>query len=277
MPVLFNMGVKAAERLATATRSGLITAAQFTNIEYLKDWVSRFKPGTGGAVPNTLIESTRNISVQANIGVHLASNLKLRQDESAWDHYDVAQPGQVIILRSAGGGNAIQLFDAPASANPATLTQRLSVAPSDFADCFLPPRARIRMAAQSIAHNTSTPIVFTTDDGLAAPGYIGTQMWDGSTKFIARRAGWYAFTGYGYFSNVAGGLHRELGISINGTGYVSHCDSANNHTASFFVPLTISSILYLNLNDFVQLTAYQDSGGAVNFNGALFSAFRISA
>lgn len=255
-------------------RAGLITKA-----DYLKS-IGKFRAATGGAADNVLLSSDRNVAIDGSIALHLASNLRLKADESAWDYVrpGSGDPGQILLLRSQGAANVIEYYDAPAAGtNPAVIANRLSIPPADFTDCFRPPRSRIRMAAQSIANITPTAIVYTTNDGLEAGGYIGTLMWDGSTALYARRAGWYIVTTYGYWTNSGGGIFREIAIWRNGAAYVVHDDHATPFSASFFSQMSIATIIYMNAGDYVQTVVYQNSGAALNWNAGLMHAVRLSA
>ena len=82
-----------------------------------------------------------------------------------------------------------------------------------------------------------------------------------TSRLTANRAGKYIISGgMAYASNSTG--QRFIAVRVNGATYIDVHEvlniGANNHSVS------ISTIYHLNVGDYVELIAYQTSGGALN-------------
>lgn len=124
------------------------------------------------------------------------------------------------------------------------------------------PSARVYKAAtQSLTNNTLTAINFDTER------YDTDTIHDtvtNNTRLTCKTAGLYHFEGCAEFAGNATG-HRSLHIRLNG--------SASNYLAVATMPLTGSAVVAglvvsadyrMIVNDYVELVAWQTSGGALN-------------
>jgi hypothetical protein len=121
------------------------------------------------------------------------------------------------------------------------------------------PNAEIRQAvAQSIPNATFTALTFDTKDLDSALGWSSGS----NTRYTAQYAGVYAFSGACSFTSNATGI-RGVAWSLNGT--------LLNQSGTFFtavsgnttgVPAPTLSV-FMNVGDFMELKAFQNSGGAV--------------
>lgn len=114
--------------------------------------------------------------------------------------------------------------------------------------------------AQSIPNNALTPILFDTEDIDIGSGHStssNTSRWTcPSTKL-----GWFRVIGlYAAVSNGTG--MRRVAICINGTFYSGN--STTNGIAGIDTTLQASDLIYLNPGDYVEIHAYQTSGGSLN-------------
>jgi hypothetical protein len=126
------------------------------------------------------------------------------------------------------------------------------------------PIARLRQTvAQSIPASTFTPITFTTEDIDSDPAGTGGHSTSVNTsRWVCQYAGWYLFAGgVGWAANAVG--RRICAWFINGT-IISGSQMAGPTTAGFDCEITARvEFAYLNAGDYVELTAYQESGGAL--------------
>ena len=130
------------------------------------------------------------------------------------------------------------------------------------------PSVRVyRSTAQSIAHATTTPVIFDSvrwDQGPSAHWNINNP-----TRLTCQVAGTYLVWGNVSWAGVAAGVYRQSLIRVNGVqiaapgGTWSFTPSGTQATIA-----PISTILNLNVGDYVELTAYQDSGAALSTNAS---------
>ena len=116
-----------------------------------------------------------------------------------------------------------------------------------------------RTTAQSIANATNVKIQF--DKKIFDP----TNCFDNITnyRFVAQVAGYYQINGNIRFAtNNVTGAYRSATIWKNGatvaqgSGSILHATAVNSSS--------VSSLEYLEKGDYIELYAYQDSGGAIN-------------
>lgn len=118
-------------------------------------------------------------------------------------------------------------------------------------------------AAQSVPHATSTPLALNSER------FDTDTIHDvvtNNTRLTCNTAGVYVITGCAvYLANATG--RRMLQIRLNGTTVIADIEitavSGGNNTV-----LSITSIYSLSLNDYVELVAFQDSGGALNVSSS---------
>lgn len=148
----------------------------------------------------------------------------------------------------------------------------------DVIDFLLaPPRAELRQTvAQSIPNNSVTAITFDTED--LDGNVAGTAQHDNSTnssRFTAVYAGWYQVSGgVGFSSNATGvRLSRWIvnGTTVNG----SEIELAAISGAVTLIPARTIKV-YLAVGDYVELGAFQNSGGSLNSAVATGTQSRMS-
>lgn len=125
-----------------------------------------------------------------------------------------------------------------------------------------PPICQARQTvAQSLANNTATVLTLDSED-VDSTGMHSTVTNTG--RLTAVYPGWYAMLpGYSSAGNATG--QRVMSLQVNGTG-------VNGSGATEPSPIAaISSrgtgrpmLVFLNVGDFVELSALQNSGGALN-------------
>jgi hypothetical protein len=118
-----------------------------------------------------------------------------------------------------------------------------------------------KTANQSIANATETVLTFD-DETFDTDGYHSNVTNSGRLTVPAGKAGYYNI----YFCiqwdvNATG--DREVSLYINGTS-TGLCGSNQAGDATIYTFLTGSTTYYLAEGDYVQLTGYQDRGGALN-------------
>lgn len=115
--------------------------------------------------------------------------------------------------------------------------------------------------AQSIPNTGGTAITFDTED-IDRDGMHSTVT--NTSRLTAQTAGYYSAYGLAAYASNATGSRAAI-LSINGTGVAAR--------AAFTAAITgvaigngvgISTMVYLNVGDYLELLARQDSGGALN-------------
>jgi hypothetical protein len=132
-----------------------------------------------------------------------------------------------------------------------------------------PPRAQLRQTVlQAVANSTFVPITFDVEDLDQDPSGTGGHSTSVNTsRFTAVYAGWYFIGGaIGFAANVTG--QRVAAWSVNGSilfagqSLVQATGALGNKTNGR------GMLVYLNVTDYLELQAFQTSGGALNSNVA---------
>jgi hypothetical protein len=123
------------------------------------------------------------------------------------------------------------------------------------------PQASLRQTvAQSVAGGTAEAVQFNAED---TDNYNGHDNATNNTRYTAVIAGKYQLSGgIGFASNATGfrsAVWRKNGAVINGSAVNIPTISG---TPSLIPARTIT--VYLNVGDYVELWAFQNSGGALN-------------
>ena len=116
--------------------------------------------------------------------------------------------------------------------------------------------------AQSIPSGTFTGITFDVED-LDTDGGHSTSS--NTSRFTAPNAGWYFCSGGVGFSASATG-QRGAAWAVNGTTLNGTSVFVNASAAFTTIIAARSKLLYLNVSDYVELQALQNTGGALNTN-----------
>jgi hypothetical protein len=117
-------------------------------------------------------------------------------------------------------------------------------------------------ATQSLTNNTSTKLLFNTASATPTIGSYDPQGWfdNANDNITIGQAGFYAVTANVAFAANATG-RREVAIAVNGASVGSvNVSAASASTTN----LSVSTNVYLALNDLVTVSALQTSGGALN-------------
>lgn len=119
-------------------------------------------------------------------------------------------------------------------------------------------------AAQSIPGNAFTAITF---DSTTLDSYGGHSNVTNNSRYTAQVAGWYSVSGAaGWVNNTTGARGLEVmvnGASINGGSAIA----APSPGLSVTVTAVGAVEVFLAAGSYVELWAYQNSGGALNTNG----------
>jgi hypothetical protein len=117
-------------------------------------------------------------------------------------------------------------------------------------------------ATQSLTNNITTKVTFDTASSSPTTGSYDPKSWfdNANDNITIGQAGFYAVSANVAFASNATG-RREVGILVNGTSVGSvNVSAASASTTN----LSVSTNLYLAVNDLVTVTALQTSGGALN-------------
>lgn len=122
-----------------------------------------------------------------------------------------------------------------------------------------PMFAGYQATAQSIPNLTETAVIIDTVTQDSATGYnVSTP-----TRYTAQYSGWYEVVGKVNFNSTASGF-RAVSFHVNGNAVVPN-PQANEPTSggvNNIEPVAVGTV-YLNAGDYVELTAYQNTGAAV--------------
>jgi hypothetical protein len=139
------------------------------------------------------------------------------------------------------------------------VTGTLPVANGGTGVTILPAARVTHNTTQSIATATSTALNFNTER------FDTDTIHDtvtNNTRLTCKTAGTYMIVGQAAFAANATGIRQAL-ILLNGATAIA-LDLRVNVGAGFPTRITISTIYQLAVNDYVELTLYQDSGGNLN-------------
>lgn len=129
-----------------------------------------------------------------------------------------------------------------------------------------PPLCQARQTvAQSIPNSTTTVVTFDTEDVDKSPGGSGGHdNVTNNSRFTAEYAGWYMLSGGWSIAASATGIRsaawRVNGTVVAGSGVMFTSVSA---AASSRIPAR-TIVVFLNIGDYVELEAFQSSGGPLN-------------
>lgn len=122
------------------------------------------------------------------------------------------------------------------------------------------PLVRCRSTiVQSLANNTLTPINFDTED-VDNAGMHSTSV--NTSRMTAVYPGWYRVTGQ-VCTGVSSTGRRGGQWQVNGSARSASTAYVAAPTGVPEVPMRTTS-LFLNVGDYVELCAFQDSGGSLN-------------
>jgi hypothetical protein len=149
-------------------------------------------------------------------------------------------------------------------ANPVSAA-RMGVLEEGILDVSQAPAVRVfHNTTQSITSALQTVLAFNSERYDQAAGAASTQhdTVTNNSRLTCLYAGIYKITGHIEFAANATGL-RLVNIQLNGTTEIARQETLNLGGADP-CSLTVTSDYALAVNDYVQLRAYQSSGGALN-------------
>ena len=110
-----------------------------------------------------------------------------------------------------------------------------------------------------------TPILFDTIDADTDGGRFGTGS--GLDRYVCRTQGWYQVNAS--VASPAGTVGtRSVTAQVNGTGMFG--GSAIAPSSTQYTMVSVSTLVHLNLNDYLQLVFFQDSGAFFNMYGSSY-------
>lgn len=128
-----------------------------------------------------------------------------------------------------------------------------------------PPLAKMRNSTtQSIATATVTALTWDTEDYDTVGGHStssNTSRYTCQTGY----AGYYRLNGTVWWAGSAAGSYRRCLFSVNGSTVAGSCNS--EPPVAGIISVISSTIVFLNVGDYVECDAQQDSGGALSTTG----------
>jgi len=132
---------------------------------------------------------------------------------------------------------------------------------------LLVPNMEVRAynsAAISLASGASTALTLNSERYKTDATMHSTAS--NTSRLVAPVAGKYRVTAHAEIAAAAGGTIRQLSIRLNGGTTIAVQTSPFNGTSAS--ELTVSCTYIFAANDYVEMLALQDSGGAINVNSA---------
>ena len=154
--------------------------------------------------------------------------------------------------------------DGSGGGTPTSAARLLVIEAGIKASHYMPSVRVFNNAVQSIPNGTLTAVTFNSERFDQASNGADT-MHDtvtATSRLTCRYAGVYLVTGHLQFASSAAGTIRMLRVRLNGATDIGA--AWNGPIASTAVGMTVTTIYSLAVNDYVELMAYQDSGGALN-------------
>ena len=180
----------------------------------------------------------------------------------------VTTKGDIV---AATGSNALSRV--AVGSNYATLTADSGA--SAGVSWTLPQVVRAtRTSNQSVANTTDTAIQFNAADDFDTNALhdISTN----NTRLTASVAGYYHVIGEIKFATSTAGTQRYAKIRYNGSTLKAQSVDANAPATGVTPVIQVSTLVDLSASDYVELMAYQDSGGALNVTDAKFMMFLVA-
>jgi hypothetical protein len=129
-------------------------------------------------------------------------------------------------------------------------------------DAHLMPAVRVyHNTTQSVSTATHTALAFNSERFDTAGGAASTQhdTVTNNSRLTCRAAGKYQIGGHIAFTSSALGAFRLVRIRVNGSTYIA--EQVIGPTAS--ASLSVATLYDLAINDYVELTCYQDTGSSM--------------
>jgi hypothetical protein len=115
-------------------------------------------------------------------------------------------------------------------------------------------------SAQSFTSSSGAAVTF---DSTTTDTYGGHSNSTNNSRYTAQVTGWYWVVGTVTWANVAGG-NRNVSINKNGSGVPQFGTAVPAASSLVFPAGQATALVQLNAGDYVEVVAYQDSGGAVS-------------
>ncbi len=134
------------------------------------------------------------------------------------------------------------------------------LSPGQLIDVPTPAGATERRVVTRIVSNTQ--LIVAAAFGATASGQTATRV---NAALVCQSAGLYAIAGNAEFGNSAGGTRRDLQIRLNGTTLIG---TSGVPAVNAFQSVNVNTAYRLNRWDYVELLAYQDSGGNLSLSAS---------
>ena len=130
-----------------------------------------------------------------------------------------------------------------------------------------PPRCQLRQTTlQTLTTGVFAPVTFTTED---EDNYNGHSTATNTSRYTAVVAGWYQCSGkVGFAGNATG--QRVIGWYVDGTLDGSQVTYDVDSASTVQLPAQ-SKLIFLGIGNYVEIHAFQSSGGNLNTDVAFQS------
>lgn len=123
-----------------------------------------------------------------------------------------------------------------------------------------PPHTFIRQTvAQSLTSSTWTAITFDTEEVDSDGGHSTVTN---TSRYTGQTAGWYFVAGLASFAANATGT-RRIRFNLNGAA-MNASEATTSAQGVGATGIGVTRMVYLNVGDYIEVFAYQSSGGALN-------------
>lgn len=248
--------VKGGDRVVGVNRSGAVTVTLPT-AQVRKGRVYTIKDESGAAATNNItIDTEGSETIDGSATDVIASNYEVRTYYSDGTNWFI-----IPVIAFDATSPSTQAFGDAAAVGTAAVAARRDHKHAMPAD----PTADISARAH---HNASQSIADSTDTALA----LNSERWDTDTihdnstnnpRLTAKTAGKYIVSGSAVFASNATG-RRQIFLKKNGSTTYSYIEWDTNQNS--VTSMTITTIIDLAVNDYVELMVRQSSGGGLNIN-----------
>lgn len=168
---------------------------------------------------------------------------------------------EFVVLQASGGALNLE-------------SSRISISPmlggTNGNNFSLIKTSLIKSTTQSISTSTTTKITFSSSD----INYDPSNLFDDSNnRIIIPQDGLYEILVSARWENSAGDNDRIMYIAVNGTNIAS---DINNVGTSGRAGNKLGIKKYLSANDYIEVNAWQDTGGSINIGGTGYSQIYFS-
>jgi hypothetical protein len=249
--MVFASAAARTSALTSVLAEGMVSYLQDTNAVEVYDgsaWVSIGASGditgvtAGTGISGGGTSGTVTITNDMATTITAAGDIVVGTGSGTYDNLPIGTTGQVLTVDT--------------TVSPYKVKWATAASASNFVGCFL-----TKSSNQSISNATLTAITFDVEE-LDTDAFHSTSSNTSRITIPSGKGGKYLITGQVKFANNATGV-RLFKIIKNNSGDGHDFEIPTSSVSGSFA-ITQSSILNLAVGDYIEIFAYQSSGGSLN-------------